>query len=343
MGVKNLIKWIKRYSPSAIEMINFNDMKNKRLGIDASILIYRSELAIKGSGFEMRNKYGAITSHLYVIFFKTIKMLQNNILPIYVFDGRYNKLKHNAMTQRKKKIDKIKKEIEINKNFTKEQINKKELQTFEINDQMYNDLIKMLSLMGIAYIEAEGEADSLLAYMNIKGYIDGVISEDTDICIFGADNLYKNVFTNMNHSTKDLIEHIQYKNILKEVKWSRVDFVDLAILLGCDYAPHIKGIGMVAATNLINTNKDLYTITKKLKIDKDDTKILLEAQKFIMTDGLHQSKEIINKLDNMKLGPLHRNKLYDFMVNENQINKQRIIKGLENISHAIKVFKVMNI
>src|SRR5579872_1195379 len=204
MGIKGLVKWINTYASSGIEMINFDKMKNKRLGIDASILMYRAELAIKGSGFEMRNDSGEITSHLYVIFFNTIKMLQNNILPIYIFDGKPNELKNKLLEEREIKKEKIR-EIIKNKNkkkkLTTEQINKLELQTFSINDKMHNDLIKMLVLMGIPFIQSEGEADSLLAYMNINGYIDGVISEDTDICIFGATDLYKNVFTHMNIKT----------------------------------------------------------------------------------------------------------------------------------------------
>lgn len=346
MGIKGLVKWIKTYAPSGIEMVNFDKMKNKRLGIDASILMYRAELAIKGSGFEMRNDKGEITSHLYVIFFNTIKMLQNNILPIYVFDGKPNELKNKLLEEREVKKEKIQKELtnkKLTKNLTKEQINKMELQTFCINTKMHDDLIKMLSLMGIPYIQAESEADSLLAYMNINGYIDGVISEDTDICAFGATDLYKNVFTHMNIKTKHLIEHIQYKNILKELKWSQEQFVEMAILLGCDYAPHIKGIGMVSATELINNKKTLQEISQEQPVTPEEIKTMNYAKNFILTDGLAQPKDIIDKLKNLKFGPIHKNKLYDFLVNDNQLDKDRVIKGIENITKALQKFKTLKI
>ncbi|AYV75259.1 MAG: putative 5'-3' exonuclease [Terrestrivirus sp.] len=342
MGIKGLVKWIKTYAPSGIEMINFDKMKNKRLGIDASILMYRAELAIKGSGFEMRNNKGDITSHLYVIFFNTIKMLQNNILPIYVFDGKPNELKNKILEEREIKKEKIR-ELIKNKKLTKEQANKLELQTFCINNKMHDDLVKMLSLMSIPYIQAESEADSLLAYMNTNGYIDGVISEDTDICIFGATDLYKNVFTHMNIKRKNLIEHIQYQNILKELKWSRNQFVTLAILLGCDYAPHLKGIGMVTATELVNNKKSLEEISQEHTTNTEEIKTINYAKNFILTDSLAQPKEIIDKLENLKFGPIHKNKLYDFLVNDNQIDKDRVTKGIENITKALQKFKTIKI
>jgi exonuclease-1 len=230
-----------------------------------------------------------------------------------------------------------------------EQTNKLELQTFSINDKMHDDLVKMLDLMGIPWIQSENEADSLLAYMNINGYIDGVISEDTDICIFGATDLYKNVFTHMNikttkvDKTKHLIQHIQYQNILKELKWSREQFVSLAILLGCDYAPHIKGIGMVSATELINNKKSLEEISEEQSLTPEEIKIINYAKNFILTDSLAQEKEIIDKLENLKFGPIHKNKLYDFMVNDNQIDKDRIVKGIKNITKALQTFKIIKI
>jgi flap endonuclease-1 len=313
-------------------------MKNKRLGIDASILIYRSELAIKGSGFEMRNKKGDITSHLYVIFFKTIQFLKNNIIPIYVFDGYYHELKHKTMSERKIKAEKLKKELEQNKKLSKEEILKKEIQSFLITDKMLNDLYDLLDYMGIPYIIAEYEADSLLAFMNMNGYIDGVISEDTDICIFGATDLYKNVFPNMNNKKK-LIEHIQYENILEELDWTRNQFVMLAILLGSDYSPHVKGIGIVSATELVETETNVKHLVEKITRSKKLRSDIIDAYKFMMTDGLEQSEDIIQKLNNLKLGPVDKNSIYDFLVKTNQLNEKRVIKGINDIKNAIKNIK----
>lgn len=338
MGIKNFVKWINRFAPTGLNLINFNDMRNKVLGIDASILIYRSELAIKGSGFEMRNKKGNITSHLYVFFFMTINLLENNIKPIYVFDGpNYVKLKDKTMKGRRDQIKSYKNQIKTIKenkiSISKEVLNKLELKTFSVTDKMYYDLLKLLSLMNIPYIEAEGEADSLLAYMNINHYIDGVISEDTDISIFGAPNLYKNVFRNMKTKQKK-IEHIQYENILKELKWDREQLIIMAILLGCDYAPRIKNIGMVGATEIINSGK------KILVEDKDDAKTYNDAKQFFLTDGFVQSDQIIKKLYknyrnmidiNINMNKERRLKLYNFLVKENGINKDRIIKGLNRL------------
>ena len=40
--------------------------------------------------------------------------------------------------------------------------------------------------MGIPYVQAPEEADSQCAYLNKKGLVDAVLTEDMDILTFGA-------------------------------------------------------------------------------------------------------------------------------------------------------------
>lgn len=355
MGIKGFVKWITRFAPSGINMVNFDDIKNKKLGIDASLMIYRAELAMKGSGYEMRNDKGQITSHLYVMFFSTINLIKNNILPIYVFDSKPNELKNYIIKKRnirkdiaqlfinklnkKLKIkmkDEIEHKIKIKK--IKDKINKLEVQTFNISNEMENDLMKMFDFMGIPYIRATSEADSLLAYMNIKGYIDGVISEDSDISIFGAYNLYKNVYPGMKTKIKKKIFNISYEKILNELKWTRTQLASLAVLLGSDYAPTINSVGMVKATELINS----YTLDKIAdiyKVDEKDKKQMMSALDLFLNDQQNQSKEIESELDNLKFGPFHPNKLYEFLVDQNQLNKDRVMKQINFLKNSINKMK----
>ena len=343
MGIKNFMKWVNRYAPGSIELTNLDKMSNKVLGVDASLLMYKAELAIKGNGFEMRNNNGKITSHLYVSFFSIIRLLKNNIIPIYVFDGKPNKLKNFVLHRRELKSDSAKlklnklKQIKKRTNKIKKDINKLEIISFDINVSMENDLIKMLDLMGIPHIKAKNEADSLLAYMEINKYIDGVISDDTDIIIFGTNNLYKNVSTHVK-TTKSSIQHISYEKIIDHMKWKREQLVNLAILLGSDYAPTIKGVGMVKLTELINNNYTLNDILNEYKVYNKDRDQIILAKKFMLDESFNLVKYVkINcELNKMKYGQIHPNKLYNFLVKDNQLDDKRVSKQIIFLKNILR-------
>lgn len=44
-------------------------------------------------------------------------------------------------------------------------------------------------------------------------------------------------------------------------------FIDMCIMLGCDYCPSIKGVGPKKAFELINTHKSIEAILENLDTD----------------------------------------------------------------------------
>ena len=51
----------------------------------------------------------------------------------------------------------------------------------------------MLNCMGIAVIRSPcGEAEKACAYLNLINKCDGVISEDSDVFLYGAKTVYRN-------------------------------------------------------------------------------------------------------------------------------------------------------
>lgn len=61
----------------------------------------------------------------------------------------------------------------------------------DISHEMALDLIKVCQQQNIDCIVAPYEADSQLAYLNIKGIVDCVITEDSDLSLFGCTNVSK--------------------------------------------------------------------------------------------------------------------------------------------------------
>ena len=111
--------------------------------------------------------------------------------------------------------------------------------------------------MGIPVIQSIEEADSQCVHLVKSGIAYAVGSEDMDILTFGADKLLRNI-----NNVNKIVEY-DLKTILEELDVSYEQFIDICILLGCDYCPTIEGIGMKRAYDLIKKYGDIDNMIKK--------------------------------------------------------------------------------
>jgi DNA excision repair protein ERCC-5 len=79
--------------------------------------------------------------------------------------------------------------------------------------------------MGVTFIEADGEADVQCAILNISNTIDGVISEDWDMVLFGCLKLLKNFFNKSN------VLEIDIYVLLNELGMNLEQLIDLSTIL----------------------------------------------------------------------------------------------------------------
>lgn len=106
--------------------------------------------------------------------------------------------------------------------------------------------------MGITVIRSPcGEAEKSCAFLNLIGRCDAVITEDSDVFLYGAKCVYKNF--SMDKKSQDTIEEYRMDRIEKELGYSREMLILLALLLGCDYDQKgIPGVGKELACKFLN-------------------------------------------------------------------------------------------
>ena len=118
-------------------------------------------------------------------------LTSNKITPIAVFDGRRFKAKSNAESSRRinkhKNLELANKSIEDGND---ELAKKYFKQSLRITTKMINTLIDLLKKLKIRVIIAPYEADAQLAHLYTSGVADFVISEDSDLLLFGAQKIY---------------------------------------------------------------------------------------------------------------------------------------------------------
>ncbi len=235
MGIKNMLKFLNTNYPNTIKKIETMDFEKKKIAIDISIMLYQVVINIRNSGADMVNNQGEVTSHILGLFNKTINLLKMNIIPVYVFDGKPPEFKSKVLEERREVKNKAYEKL--NEELTEEEKIKYFKRTVSISKKQIEQCIELLDTMGVPYIVAPGEADSQCAYLAKAGLVDGVLTEDMDIMTFGAPKIYRNLAS----YNKDNLE-ISMSDVLTSMDMNYEQFVELCILLGCDYCERFKDI-----------------------------------------------------------------------------------------------------
>ena len=235
MGVKNLYKLINQIAPNSITEKNIKEFSGKCIVLDASMIIYQYVIAIRGSGSDLQNTEGQLTSHILGVLSKTFLLLGNDIIPIFVFDGNPPELKKETLKSRKEVKKRNLEKLEATED--KDDQIKYFKRSFSITQKQIQEVKDILSLFGVPVIESSTEADPLCANIVSKGLAYAVSSEDMDLLAFGCPKLIRSL------SSKKKAFEIDLKKALLDMKLTQDQFIDLCILLGCDYCETIPKIG----------------------------------------------------------------------------------------------------
>jgi len=95
MGIKGLMKFISDMSPDSIKNGEMKTYFGRKVAIDASMSLYQFLVAVR-SGPDaqlLTNEAGEVTSHLQGLFHRTIRIMDNGLKPVYVFDGKAPEIK----------------------------------------------------------------------------------------------------------------------------------------------------------------------------------------------------------------------------------------------------------
>ncbi|KII86699.1 hypothetical protein PLICRDRAFT_43350 [Plicaturopsis crispa FD-325 SS-3] len=265
MGIKGLTALLSEHAPKSITEHEIKTLFGRKVAIDASMSIYQFLIAVRQKDGEMlTNDAGETTSHLMGLFYRTIRIVENGIKPAYVFDGKPPELKAGVLSKRFEKREEAKEgNEEAKETGTVEEMDKFSRRTVRVTKQHNEECRRLLKLMGIPVVVAPSEAEAQCAELARGGKVYAAGSEDMDTLTFSSPILYRHL--TFSEAKKQPISEINLARALEGLEMEMSQFIDLCILLGCDYLEPIKGVGPKSALKLIREHGGLKGVIEHLQ------------------------------------------------------------------------------
>lgn len=136
----------------------------------------------------------------------------------------------------------------------------------DVTPQMARVLIEELKKHNVQYVVAPYEADSQLVYLEKQGIINGIISEDSDMLVFGAKRLLSKLDKHGDCIELNRGDFAACRDI-SLIGWTDENFRHMCILSGCDYLPNIPKIGLKKAYRGIRRHKSVERAVKMIQFE----------------------------------------------------------------------------
>lgn len=246
--------------------VGFEELRGKKVAVDALNFLYQFLAIIRQrDGEPLRDSRGRITSHLSGLFYRTANLLEAEIYPIYVFDGKPLELKRKTLEERRVVREKAAEEWErALREGRLEEARRYAGQAARVEEQVVEDAKRLLRLMGLPFVQAPAEGEAQAAHLVRRGDAWAVASQDFDSLLFGSPVLVRNLAITGRRKLpgKDAYvevrpEVVELGRALSELGITREQLVDVGILVGTDFNEGVKGIGPKRALELVRKHGSL--------------------------------------------------------------------------------------
>ncbi|KAJ7468062.1 PIN domain-like protein [Mycena latifolia] len=286
MGISGLLPALKSISTQK----HLSEFAGQTLAVDAYVWLHRGifTCATELATGKDTHKYVDYAMH-------RIRLLRHHkIEPYVVFDGGPLPAKKGTEVDRQaKRAEHLALGKALAAQGKSSQAREHYVKCIDVTPQMAFQLIKALRAESVAYVVSPYEADAQLAYLERIGLVDGIITEDSDLLVFGC----RTVLFKMDavSSTAVCIDRADFASVapadgISLGGWSDAQFRAMAILSGCDYLPSIPGIGLKTACTLLRKWKTVEQVLRAIAMEGKKTVPRRYIQSFRLAEKcfLHQ-------------------------------------------------------
>ncbi|KAH7669465.1 XPG/Rad2 endonuclease protein [Dioscorea alata] len=240
MGVKNLWDILE----SCKKTLPLHHLQNKRLCVDLSCWLIQFQNANKSSV--------CIKDKLYLrsLFHRLRALIALNCSLIFVTDGAIPSIKLSTYRRR----------LGAGPESTREEANPQTSQTVASlrrnASSEFSCMIKEAKALGLALgipcLDGIEEAEAQCALLNAESLCDGCFSSDSDIFLFGARTVYRDVVL----GDGGHVSCYEMVDIESKLGLGRNSLITLALLLGGDYSQRVHGFGPDKALQVVKSMGD---------------------------------------------------------------------------------------
>ena len=240
MGIKGL--W-KEVHPQNTHISQF---RGQRVAIDSYCWLHRGVI---GSAVALAT--GTPCDKFIAAYMARIDMLiRYGVTPVCVFDGTSMPMKAETDKQRHAKRENAKQEgMTLLKNGNQKAAIECFEKSIDVTTELAFAVIQVLKRRGIECIVAPFEADPQCAYLCREGYAQAVITEDSDLIVYGGGTVLAKMDGNGNCVA---VQMDRVRNSESFANLSPAAFVLVCVLSGCDYVSSLHSIGMKTAIKLVS-------------------------------------------------------------------------------------------
>ena len=317
------------------EKIEFENLAGRKIAIDAFNSLYQFLSIIRQpDGTPLMDSKGRVTSHLSGLFYRTGKLVEYGVLPIYVFDGKPPDLKRKVSEERRQiREEAHEKWKEAIKAGDMTAAKRHAQASSKLTGEMIDESKRLLETMGIPWVQALGEGEAQAAYMVQHGDAWASASQDFDSLLFGSPRLIRNLtitgrrkLPGKNIYVSVEPELIELQKALDSLGIDRKKLIDMGIMMGTDFNEGIKGIGPKKALAYAKEGKSVKQVYKEMEqepeVDLDELREL-----FLKHD-------ITNKYE-LKWGNVKKPEIIKILVDQHDFSEDRIERTIAELDEKL--------
>lgn len=321
--------------------VSLESLAGKTVAIDAFNVLYQFLASIRQEdGTPLMDFKGRVTAHLSGLFYRTSRLVDNGIRPVYVFDGLPSIMKERTREARSEvkraAEEKWKKALEEEK---MDEARKFAAATSRLTRDMVEECKVLLEAMGMPYVQAPGEGEAQAAVMVQQGLAYATASQDYDAMLFGSPVLLRNIsITGRRKVPKQdryiMVEpeEIRLEETLRSLSIDREQLILVGVLLGTDFNEGVKRVGPKTAIKIIKEVKTLDAMVEYVR-GKYGYEFDVDPHKIIDLFTNPPSAVLDRKLS---WGNVDREGVMRLLVQEHDFSEERVGRTLDSMANALK-------
>jgi flap endonuclease-1 len=258
--------------------IPWDALAGRTLAVDGYNAVYQFLATIRQrDGQLFSDPDGRVTSHLMGAFYRTTSLLQQGVLPVWVFDGKPPDRK--AGTIRQRIAAKEKAESQYQDALAAgdlETARRKAAQTSRLTRPMVQELMELLAGMGVPTVQAPGEGEAQAAVMSANGTVWASASEDYDTLLFGAPRLVRGLAARGRSGSTPGAQFVDRTEMLTQLGIDGDELIAVGVIVGTDFNEGATGYGPKKALKVVREHLGFQATMEKVGIDPGEANEVAE-------------------------------------------------------------------